>query len=80
METQPSLRNKVGGAPSQFSAHFYCAQTAGCIKMPLGMEVGLSPGKFVLDGDPAPSQKGAEPLPNFKGLGSEFRNWAGPQF
>ena len=26
--------------------------------MPLGMEVGLSPGYFVLDGDPAPSQKG----------------------
>jgi len=25
--------------------------------MPLGMEVGLSPGDFVLDGDPAPSQK-----------------------
>jgi len=46
-----------GGAPSQFSAHFYCAQTAGCIKMPLGMEVGLSPGEFVLDGDPAPSPK-----------------------
>ena len=49
--------NKGGGAPSQFSAHFYCAQTAGCIKMPLGMEVGLSPGEFVLDGDPAPSPK-----------------------
>jgi len=29
--------------------------------MPLGMEVGLSPNDFVLDGDPAPSQKGAEP-------------------
>jgi len=26
-----------------------------------GMEVGLSPGDFVLDGDPAPPQKGAEP-------------------
>jgi len=26
--------------------------------MPLGMEVSLSPGDFVLDGDPAPSQKG----------------------
>jgi len=51
METQSSLPNKGGGAPSQFSAHFYCAQTAGCIKIPLGMEVGLSPGEFVLDGD-----------------------------
>ena len=26
--------------------------------MPLGMEVGLSPGSFVLDGDPAPPQRG----------------------
>jgi len=26
--------------------------------MPVGMEVGRSPGKFVLDVDPAPSQKG----------------------
>ena len=29
------------GAP-QFLAHFYCGQTVGCTKMPLGMEVGLS--------------------------------------
>jgi len=57
METQSSLPNKGGGAPSQFSAHFYCAQTAGCIKMLLGMEVGISPGEFVLYGDPAPSPK-----------------------
>jgi len=36
------------------------------IKMPLGMEVCLGPGDFVLDGDPAPPpQKGAEPLPQF---------------
>jgi len=27
--------------------------TAACIKMSLGMEVGLSPGDFVLDGNPA---------------------------
>ena len=33
--------------------------------MPLGMEVGLSPGDFVLDGDPAPPQKVAEPA-NFR--------------
>jgi len=46
--------HKGGGAPPQFSAHFYCGQTAGCIKMPLGMEVVLNPGDFVLDGDPTP--------------------------
>ena len=39
----------------------YCGQTAGCIKMPLGMEVDLSPGDFVLDEDPAPTQKGRSP-------------------
>jgi len=33
--------------------------------MSLGVEVGLSPGDFVLDGYPAPPQKGAE-LPNFR--------------
>ena len=48
--------------------HFYCAQTARCIKMPGGMQVGLSPGESVFDGDPAPSPKrGRSPLPNFKG-------------
>ena len=35
---------------------------AGWIKMPLGMEVGLGPGHFVLDGDPAlPPPKGHSP-------------------
>jgi len=46
----------------RFSAHFYCGQKVGCIKMALGMEVGLSPGDFVLDGDSALlSQKGQSP-------------------
>ena len=40
----------------------YCGQTVGWIKMPLGMEIGLSPEDFVLDGDPAPPpQKGRRP-------------------
>jgi len=55
----PSLFLKKG--QSQFSAHFYCGQTAGCIKMALDMEVGLSPGDVMLDGDPVPpSEEGAE--------------------
>jgi len=34
------------------------------IKIPLGMEVGLGPGHFVLNGDPAPpTPKGAQSLP-----------------
>ena len=57
---------KGGGAP-KFSAHDYCGQTDGWVKLVLGMEVGLSPGDFVLDGDTVPfPQKGAEPLPNFR--------------
>jgi len=52
-----------GTSPTQFSAHIFCGQMAAWIKLPLGMELGLSPGDFVLDGDPAlPSpKKGAEP-------------------
>jgi len=42
----------------------YCGQTAGWIKMKLGMEAGLGPGHIVLDGHPAPPQ-GAQPPPNF---------------
>ena len=52
---------KGGRAPSQFSVNVYCGQTAGWIKMLLGIEIGLSSGDFVLDGDPALPQKGAEP-------------------
>jgi len=32
----------------------FCSQTAGWIKMPLGTEVDLGPGRIVLDEDPAP--------------------------
>ena len=65
------LPTKGAEPPLQFSANFYCAQTAGCITMPLGVEVGLSPGDFVFDGDPAPSRKrgifkkGTQPPPQF---------------
>ena len=33
--------------------------------MPLRVEVGLTPGDFVFDGDPAPPYKGAESPPQF---------------
>ena len=46
---RPSPLPKKGvEPPPQLSAHFYCGQTAGCIKMPLGKEVGLSTGDFRL--------------------------------
>ena len=35
----------------------YCGQMVGKIKVPLGTEVGLSPGHTVLDGNPAPSME-----------------------
>ena len=67
METPLPLPNKGAERP-QFSTHVYCGQTAGWINMVLGIEIGLSPGDFVLDGDPAPlslKRGGAEP-PNFR--------------
>jgi len=41
-------------------------KTAVCIRIPLGTEVGLSLGDFVLDGDPAPPLKGHCPHRNFQ--------------
>ena len=43
----PTLPSPRRGRSPQFSAHVYCGQMAGCIKMQLGMEVGLSPGDVV---------------------------------
>jgi len=65
----PSSPSPKGHSPlPQFSAHICCGQMAGWIKMPLGTELGLGPGDFVLDGDPAPlSKKGhSTPPPNFR--------------
>jgi len=57
---------KGGRAPPIFG-HVYCGQTAGWMKLVLGMVVGLSPGDFVLDGDPAPPfpKRGRSPCPIF---------------
>jgi len=62
MGTQSTLPKK--GADPQFSAHVYCSQTAGWVKMALGMDVGLGPEDIVLDGDPSAAplpKRGAEP-------------------
>jgi len=61
----PRSPPQKGGEAPQFSAHVYCGQTAGWIKLVFGMEVGLSPGDFVLDADPAPSPKGGGAPPQF---------------
>ena len=42
-----SPRSKGSQPPPQFSAHICCGQSAGWIKMPLGMEAGLGPGDCV---------------------------------
>ena len=68
-------------APPHFSAHVYCGQTAGWIKMPLGKEVGLGASEIVLDGDPAlPTEKGTVRLCGFRhistsGLASNGCRW-----
>jgi len=47
------LPQKGGGAAPTFWP-MYCGQTAGWIKLPLGMDIGLGLGLTVLDEDPAP--------------------------
>ena len=42
------------GHSPPFSAHICCSQMAAWTQMPLGMELGLGPGDFVLHGDAAP--------------------------
>jgi len=53
--------------PPKFSTHVYCGQMAGWMKLVLGMEVGLGPSDFVLDGSPLhPFPKGGgAPSPIF---------------
>ena len=76
------LPQKGAEPPPQFSAHFYCGQTAGCIKIPLGMDVGLSPGDFVLDGEPVthPRQRGCcTPFAGGRAGSPSNTMWPGPR-
>jgi len=57
-----SLPKKATEPHLQFLAHVYCGQTAGWIKTPLGTEIDLGPGHFVLDGFPAIGEKGTAAL------------------
>jgi len=56
-----SSPTRKGHSP-QFSAHVYCGQKAGCIRIPLGTEVGQGPGDIVLDGDPDPNKGHMPPV------------------
>jgi len=73
--SSPPAKNSTAASP-HISAHVYCGQMAGWIKMPLGMEVQASaqvtifgpciqyincgPGEIVLDKDLAPPPRGAQ--------------------
>jgi len=67
LDGNPAPPTERGTAAPHFSAHVYCGQTAGWIKMPLGTNVGLGPGDIVLDGKPAPPRERgtAAPTPLF---------------
>jgi len=49
------LPSPKGAQPPNYRPMFV---VAGWTKMPIGMEVGLGPGDFVFDGDPATPEKG----------------------
>jgi len=67
---------KKGAELPNFRPMFFCGQTAGWVKMSLGMEADLSPGDFVLDGDPVhPPQKVAVPLPNLRPISIVANGW-----
>ena len=54
---------KAAESPPQFSVHVYCGQTAGWIKVALGMDVGLCSGRIVLDEGKAPLPQKGRSLP-----------------
>jgi len=58
---------KRGGGPPKFSADVYFDQTAGWMKLILGMVVGHSQASLCYMGTQPPPPKVAEPLLNFKG-------------
>ena len=49
----PKKEAEPGGRAPQFSAHAYCGQKAGWIKVALGTEIGLGPVRIVLNGSAA---------------------------
>ena len=66
MGTELPLPQKRGHRPPIFGPCLFW-QTAGWIKMPLGTEVGLGKGNFVLAGDLAPPKRGTAP-PHFRSM------------
>jgi len=54
LDGDPAPSSPKRGQSPQFSSHVHCGQTTGWIKMAIGMEVGLGPGRIVIHEDPAP--------------------------
>ena len=63
LDRDPAPPQKGGTVAPTFRP-MYCAQTAGCINMPLGTVAGLGSGHHVLDGEWGPSQKGVHSSPS----------------
>jgi len=61
----PSSPPPKGHSP-QFSVHICCGQMAAWIKMSLDVELGLGPGDFVLNGNPAPPPQKGNGAPIFR--------------
>jgi len=60
LDGDPAPTPKKRHSP-QFLTHVRCGQMAQLIKMQLAMETGLRTSDFVLDKDPVPLKKGAQP-------------------
>jgi len=57
------------GHRPEFSAHVYCRQTAGWMKVSFGTEVDLGPGHSVLDGNPtSPPRERGSAAPSFRSV------------
>ena len=61
MEPSFPLRKGHSSPLHHFSAHVYCGQTAGWMRMSLGTEVGLGLSTIVFDVNPATPRKKAHP-------------------
>jgi len=76
---QAPPRKERGHRSPQFSAHVYCGQTAVCIRIPLGTEVGLSLGDIVLDGDLAARPTKGYSSHNFRPMSVVVKRPDGPR-
>jgi len=65
LDEDTALLSKQGQSPPPNFWPIYCGQTAGCIKMPLGTEVGLDLRDIAFEVDPATRRKRAHPPPIF---------------